>query len=292
VEITERALAADLAAVLKGAERLRAAGCAIALDDVGVQPESLALIPLLRPEVVKLDLMLLRTIKDPATVTVAGAVRAYAEQSGAEVVAEGIETADDLTRAHVLGATLGQGWLWSRGGRELAGATFRPERFAARAIGPALHATPYELIDHRRRIRHAPKHLLIPLSKTLELMALQASVPPILLAAFEHAQFFRSSTVAEYAELARRLPFVAALGVDMPATPAPGVRGGRLSIQDPLASEWTVVVLGAHTCGALIARELGDTGPDRDREFEFVVSYDRAVVTAAAHSLVGRLTAG
>ncbi|WP_433795995.1 EAL domain-containing protein [Actinoplanes sp. CA-252034] len=115
VEITERALAEDLAGVLTGAEQLRAAGCAIALDDVGVHPESLAFIPLLRPEVVKLDLKLLRTVKDPATVTVAGAVRAYAEQAGAEVVAEGIETPDDLMRAQVLGASLGQGWLWGRG---------------------------------------------------------------------------------------------------------------------------------------------------------------------------------
>jgi EAL domain-containing protein (putative c-di-GMP-specific phosphodiesterase class I) len=292
VEITERALAADLAGVLAGAERLRAAGCAIALDDVGAQPESLAFIPLLRPEVVKLDLQLLRTVKDLATVTVAGAVRAYAEQAGAEVVAEGIETAQDLTRALVLGATLGQGWLWGRGERRFAPSAFRPERFAAREIGPALHATPYGLIGSHRRVRRAPKHLLIPLSKTLELMALEASVPPMLLAAFEHAQFFRPSTVVDFTRLAARLPFVGALGVDMPASPAPGVRGTALAVQDPLASEWTVVVLGAHTAAALMARDMGDTGADGDREFEFVVTYDRQLVTSAAHSLVGRLAAG
>jgi EAL domain-containing protein (putative c-di-GMP-specific phosphodiesterase class I) len=289
VEITERALAADLAGVLAGAERLRAAGCAIALDDVGAEPESLALIPLLRPEVVKLDLSLLRTVKDPATVVVAGAVRAYAEQAGAEVVAEGIETPEDLTRALVLGATLGQGWLWGRGERRFTPPPFRPERFAARPIGPALHATPYGLIGSHRRVRHAPKHLLIPLSKTLELMALQAAVPPMVLAAFEHARFFRPSTVRDFTALATKLPFVGALGVDMPDSPAPGVRGASLSVLDPLATEWTVVVLGAHTCGALMARDLGDTGTDGDREFEFVVSYDRTLVTAAAHSLVGRL---
>ena len=291
VEITERALAADLAGVLAGAERLRATGCAIALDDVGVHPESLALIPLLRPEVVKLDLMLLRTMKDPATVIVAGAVRAYAEESGAQVVAEGIETSEDLTRALVLGATLGQGWLWGRGERSLAPATFRPECFTARPLGPALHATPYELIGNHRSIRHAPKHLLIPLSRTLELMAIQATVSPILIAAFEHARYFRPSTARQYADLAARLPFVGALGVDMPPSPARGVRGTKLSIHDPLASEWTVVVLGAHTSAALVARDLGDTGPDADRQFEFVVSYDRSLVTAIAHSLAGRLNA-
>ncbi len=290
VEFTERALAADLAGVLAGAERLRDAGCAIALDDVGVQPESLAFIPLLRPEVVKLDLQLLRTVTDPVTVTVAGAVRAYAEHSGAEVVAEGIETPPDRTRALVLGATLGQGWLWGRGERRFTIATFRPERFAARAIGSALHGTPYELIGRNRPVRRAPKHLLVPISRTLELMAMQAPVPPVLLAAFERAQFFRPSTAAQFTQLAARLPFVAALGVGMPAAPAPGVRGAALAIQDPLASEWTVVALGAHTATALIARDLGDTGVDRDREFEFVISHDRTLVTAAAHSMVGRLT--
>ncbi|KHD74143.1 hypothetical protein MB27_30610 [Actinoplanes utahensis] len=290
VEITERALADDLAGVLAGAERLREAGCAIALDDVGVHPESLAFIPLVRPEVVKLDLKLLRTVKDPATVTVAGAVRAYAEQVGAEVVAEGIETPEDLIRAQVLGATLGQGWLWGRGARNLVPWTSAPERFAARPIGTALRTTPYQLIGSCRRIRLAPKHLLVPVSKTLELMASQETVRPVLLAAFEHARFFRPSTVRRFTDLAARLPFVGALGVDMPAAPAPGVRGSHLDPTDPLASEWTVVVLGAHTAAALMARDLGDTGPDADRQFEFVVSYDRTIVTAAAHSMIGRLT--
>ena len=290
VEITERALAADLAGVLSAAERLRAAGCAIALDDVGVEPQSLAFIPLLRPEVVKLDLGLLRTADDVATITVAGAVRAYAEASGAEVVAEGVETPQDLTRALVLGATLGQGWLWGHPGSHFRAATFRPERFAARPIGPTMRATPYEVVRHTRRVRRAPKHLLLPISKSLELAALQSRVPPVLLASFEHARFFSPSTARRYGELAARLPFVCALGVDMPPDPSPGVRGTALSVQDPLASEWTLVVLGAHKSAALMARDLGDEGPDSDRSFEFVVTYDRDLVTAAAHSLVGRLT--
>lgn len=292
VEITERALAADVAGVLAGAEGLRAAGCAIALDDVGVEPQSLAFIPLLRPEVVKLDLALLRTVDDVETITVAGAVRAYAEQSGAEVVAEGVETPADLTRALVLGATLGQGWLWGRGERRFGPTAFRPERFVANPIGPSLRATPYELIGRARTIRRAPKSLLLPLSQTLELMALQSRVPPLLLAGFEHARFFSPATAARYAMLAKRLPLVSVLGVDMPAVPAPGVRGAALSSRDPLASEWTVVVLGAHECAALMARDLGEEGADRDREFEFAVTYDRALVTAAAQSMVGRLALG
>ncbi|WP_373292747.1 DICT sensory domain-containing protein [Mangrovihabitans endophyticus] len=81
----------------------------------------------------------------------------------------------------------------------------------------------------------------------MESTALHAAVPPVLFAAFEHAQFFRPSTTRRFTDLASRLPFVAALGVDMPPSPAPGVRGGDLDVRDPLASEWTVVVLGAHS---------------------------------------------
>ena len=289
VEITERALANDLAGVLAATERLRTAGCAIALDDVGVAPESLALIPLLRPEVVKLDLGLLRTVSDVATLTVAGAVGAYAEESGAEVVAEGVETAADLGRARVLGATLGQGWFWGRGEREIRPTTSRPERFAAKPLDTSPHTSPYLLCEAARRVRRAPKRLLLPLSLTLETMALQQRVPPVLLAGFEHARFFTPATTRRFTEYAARLPFVGALGVDMPAEPAPGVRGAALSPQDPLATEWTVVVLGAHTAAALVARELAGSNPDGDREFDFVVTYDRALVGAAAHALVARL---
>lgn len=289
VEITERALAADVAGVLAGAERLRAAGCAIALDDVGIEPASLAFIPLLRPEVVKLDLALLRTTSDPDTITVAGAVRAYAEESGSEVVAEGIETAEDLTRALVLGATLGQGWWWGRGERRLVVSSFSPERFAARPIGSTLQSTPYDLATRSRRLRRASKGLLMPISHTLEANALLARVPPVLLATFEHAHYFSAATAARYTRLAATLPLVCALGQQMPLSPAPGVRGARLAAQDALASEWTVVVLGAHEAVALIARDLGDQGVDRDREFEFVVTHDRVLVTEAAHALIGRV---
>lgn len=290
VEFTERALADDLAGVLDAARRLRAAGCAIALDDVGIEPASLAFIPLLRPEVVKLDLLLLRTVDDPATITVAGAVRAYAEESGAEVVAEGIETAADLNRALVLGATLGQGWLWGRAERRFGDSSFQPERFAAGPVRPVRRTTPYDLASGARRFRRAPKHLLIPVSKTLELMAGQAPVPPVLLAGFQRAEFFSAPTAGRFTDLARRLPYVGAFGVDMPVEPACGVRGTGLDVVDPLAREWTIVVLGAHTSAALIASDRGDTGADRDREFEFVVTYDRNLVTAAAHAMLSRLT--
>lgn len=292
VEITERALAADPAGILTAAERLRSAGCALALDDVGARPASLAFMPLLRPEVVKLDLGLLRTLEDPQTVMVAGAVRDYAEMSGAEVVAEGIEDADDLTRALVLGATLGQGWRWGMPGRRPGPTVHHPDRFAPRRVLPPSAVTPFALAASVRPVRRAPKRLLVPLSSTLELTAAQSLVPPMVLSCFQHARYFTPATAGRYSDLAERLPFVAALGESMAREPAPGVHGAALPAGDPLAEEWTVIVLGAHACSALIGRAAGPADMDGERPFDIVVTHDRGLVTQAARSVVRRLGGG
>jgi DICT domain-containing protein len=60
-----------------------------------------------------------------------------------------------------------------------------------------------------------------------------------------------------------------------------------LSADDPLRSEWDVVVVGAHFAGAFVARDLGDQGGiDADRRFEFFVTYDRELVLEAARALM------
>lgn len=48
-------------------------------------------------------------------------------------------------------------------------------------------------------------------------------------------------------------------------------------------------MVGTHYFAALIARDLGDTGADDDRRFEFVLTHDRRVVVAAARSLMNRV---
>lgn len=60
LEITERALAARPAELLRTVDRMRELGWRVALDDVGAEPASLAFMALLEPDVVKLDLALTR----------------------------------------------------------------------------------------------------------------------------------------------------------------------------------------------------------------------------------------
>jgi hypothetical protein len=51
-----------------------------------------------------------------------------------------------------------------------------------------------------------------------------------------------------------------------------------------------IAVVGAHYAGALIAHDLGDTGPDQDRRFAFTLTHDYVTVLAAARSLLDRVT--
>src|SRR3954454_23131313 len=72
-EITERAMTVRPAELLSTAGGIRDAGWGIALDDVGAEPASLALMPFLDPDVIKLDL---RLIQDTPTEDLAEVINA------------------------------------------------------------------------------------------------------------------------------------------------------------------------------------------------------------------------
>jgi EAL domain-containing protein (putative c-di-GMP-specific phosphodiesterase class I) len=108
LEITERALAARPAELLRTVERVRARGWGIALDDVGADPTSLAFMSLLRPDVIKLDLGLVQGEPPPEIAGVMNAVNAYAERSGALILTEGIEDTRRVTTSLALGPPSGR----------------------------------------------------------------------------------------------------------------------------------------------------------------------------------------
>ena len=291
-ELTERSLAADPRQLLDLVARVRGRGWGIALDDVGAERASLALLPFVQPDVIKLDLRLIQGRPSSAVAEVFSAVNAEAERSGAVVLAEGIETAEHMATARALGATLGQGWLLGRPsaapegaaapGSDLGGAGPRAPRAGS--------ATPFTLAAVLRPPRLGRKDLLIEISRHLERQAAQRGEPVAVLAAFQQAAFFTEGTRRRYTRIARQAAFTGVLAYGMPPCPAPGVRGGNLAPADPLVSEWAVAVIGPHFAACLTARDLGDTGPDMKRRFEFVLSHNREVAVQAATTLFARIT--
>ncbi|SFT71543.1 PAS domain S-box-containing protein/diguanylate cyclase (GGDEF) domain-containing protein [Geodermatophilus amargosae] len=292
MEITERAIAARPAELLRTVERVRELGWAIAVDDVGAESMSLAFLPLLCPDVVKLDLRLVQDRPGPAIAEIMNAVNAYAERSGAVVLAEGIETEEHLVCARGLGATLGQGWLFGRPGpgadeRLPVGELLLPG--AGRPSGALGAVSPFACLPDGVPLRRAPKALLIELSKQLEREAMRLGETCVVAATFQEARHFTVSTTQRYRDLVERTGFVCALGEDLPVEPLPGLRGAHLDPDDPVRGEWDVAVLSPHFSAALLARDLGDEGPDLERTFEYALTYDRATVSRAAQSLLSRV---
>jgi diguanylate cyclase (GGDEF)-like protein/PAS domain S-box-containing protein len=291
LEITERALAARPAELLRTVERVRSVGWGVAVDDVGAESMSLAFLPLLRPDVVKLDLRLVQERPGPAVAEIMNAVNAHAERTGAVVLAEGIETEHHLTMARALGATLGQGWLFGRPG---AGPVDdRPVAALALPGGGAGHEaagrSPFACLPEGAALRRSPKALLIELSKQLEREAMRLGETCVVAAAFQEARHFTPSTTQRYRDLVERTGFVCALGEDLPVEPLSGVRGAALRADDPVRGEWDVVVLSPHFSAALLARDLGDSGPDMERTFEYALTYERDTVVRAAAALMSRV---
>jgi EAL domain-containing protein (putative c-di-GMP-specific phosphodiesterase class I) len=291
VELTERALTDRPAEVLAAVAWLRERGCGIALDDVGIDERSLALMPFLAPDVIKLDMSLIQARgASPAAARVLNAVAAEAERSGAVLLAEGIETEAHLARARAVGATLGQGWLFGRPEPLPAVAPADAiDRLPMRSHEPLPPGTPFELIADLRRVRRGDKRLLLALSRQLEAEASTLGAEAVVLAAFQHVKFFTPRSRERYEELARTAALVGALGFGLGQEPAAGVRGAGLRDDEALFGEWDVAVIGPHFAGAFVARDLGDTGADGDRRFDFFVTYERELVVRAARALMARI---
>jgi EAL domain-containing protein (putative c-di-GMP-specific phosphodiesterase class I) len=290
VEITERAVAAEPAALMRAVDQLREAGISVAFDDVGANPDSLAFLPLIRPEVVKLDMGLLHDEPDALLGRTMAGVLAYAERSGAIVLAEGIETDRHLEQALTLGATHGQGWRFGHPA-VLPANPASAGALQARSAGDTVRGvSPFEIASaHGLSIRDGRKRTLLQISHQVEELARQLP-DSILLSAFQDARHFTPDTLRRYTVLAQSCALVGAFGAGLSSTPAPGVRGVALAEDDPLAGEWTVVVLGPQYAAALVAVDLQvGTGPDR--EFRFAVTHRRRIVEDLARHLAGRLPA-
>ncbi len=115
MELTEEARVDDCPRLSSGLNRLRLMGVRLAIDDTGAGFASFARILKLVPDFIKLDRELTSGIDhDPVRVALATALVSFASGLGAEIIAEGIETAAELEVLRGLGIPYGQGFLLCR----------------------------------------------------------------------------------------------------------------------------------------------------------------------------------
>jgi two-component system CheB/CheR fusion protein len=114
LEVTETALMEDAATSRSVLGELRNAGFGIAIDDFGTGYSSLAYLKQLPATVIKVDQTFTAQLPDPHDLSVVMAILAIADTYGLEVVAEGIETAQQADVLRSLGCQLGQGYHYGR----------------------------------------------------------------------------------------------------------------------------------------------------------------------------------
>jgi EAL domain-containing protein (putative c-di-GMP-specific phosphodiesterase class I) len=289
IELTERTLTNRLADLLPAVQGARAQGWGIALDDVGADTRSLALMPLLRPDVIKLDLRLVQDQPTPEIAAIAGAVGAQAERTGATVLAEGIETEEQAQYARALGATLGQGFLFGRPSPEPA--RLRPTDIPLPIYTvslPYTWRTPFELASAHRTVRRGTIGLLAAISRELERQAATSRRTSLLISSFPGVDHWMSQMNDVYRELATELAFAAVLGVGIPPEPSPGLRGVNIYEDDPVSGTWNVIVISAHFAAMLAAKER-PRPTSTEQEFDFIFTYDRNVIVECAQALMLRV---
>ena len=115
LEITEHAEIANYAELRGALADFRANGLRLAIDDVGAGYASFRHVVELLPDIIKLDMYLIRNIhKDRARLALVNAITQYSRATGCEVVAEGVEIRPELEALRQVGITTVQGYLVGR----------------------------------------------------------------------------------------------------------------------------------------------------------------------------------
>ena len=119
VELTEREEVQDLEGLRKNAAACRRVGIRLAADDVGAGNAGLRLLSEVQFDIVKIDLSLVQggVLHDPEF-AVLRALQELAARWHASVVAEGVETPEQLAAIRSIGITAGQGYLLGRPSRD------------------------------------------------------------------------------------------------------------------------------------------------------------------------------
>ena len=125
LEITERAKLEVVGHVRERIARLREMGFRIAIDDIGAGYSGLNSFAIIQPDIVKLDIMLVRGVDaDPVKRKLVRVLGDLCRDLGILVVAEGVETAGERDTLVDLGCDLLQGYLFARPGAPFPEPTF------------------------------------------------------------------------------------------------------------------------------------------------------------------------
>ncbi len=162
--------------LVEAVAQYRAVGGRIAVDDFGAGHSQLDRVLALRPDILKLDMRLFKdAAKGGPSYEVVRALAQMAEKTGCWIIAEGVETEDELHFALECGARYVQGFIFSGGQPHF----FAPDAFSTQFATLRDHYVQNKLSGHHRSLTlHRESAELMAQLKTWAETPLCPTTPP------------------------------------------------------------------------------------------------------------------
>ena len=216
LEITERSLDHDPCALFEGIDRQRPTATGLALDDVGADVRAMSMLPVIRPDVIKLDLKVTQGIPSRKAMRVLHFAYEEVERTGATDLAEGVETKRHDEVARALGAPLAQGWLY---GKPTDDPTPAEEHEAHMSLWAELGLqdvrSPFEVLGGEP-ISRAPRDLVRSLAGEVFRHGLHLLSPALLVVLVPDPDALTKQHLRVLGQLARRQVITAVIGAGVP----------------------------------------------------------------------------
>ena len=125
LEMTEHSAVSDPGIFRQLLNYMQFHGFRLAVDDVGSGYSGLRSIAELKPDFIKIDMGLIRDIHlDPIKQDLTATIARFSTNSGITLIAEGIETAEELRCLKSIGVRYAQGFLFARPGAPFPAVSF------------------------------------------------------------------------------------------------------------------------------------------------------------------------
>jgi hypothetical protein len=287
--VDEDEVFADPAVVLRRIAAVRERGVAVAVRVAESASRTTAALALVEPDVVVVPAEAL-TASDARAATTLLSLRAHCERTNAVVVAEGIDS--DLQRRAALAHGIDFGCGAALSAAEVGAAPSSPRNRLFReptwsAPLDSATASPFRILSAGRECVRSGKSLLVSMSAYLEARTEEAGPDTVALGTFQHRDHFTGAARRRWMSMADTLAHVAVFAVGFGSSTS-GPDLVPIDPHDPLVDEWNVILLGESFACALSALDLHRRTAGGEREFEYVVSYDREAVARAARATLSR----
>ena len=161
LEITERSAIENFSTFRDALDHYRSQGYLIALDDVGAGYSSLQSVAELHPDFLKIDRSLIQGVNaDPIKWALLETFVTFSKRIGCRIIAEGVETAEEMRTVVQLGVDYVQGFFVAR------------PTFERKSINPAV----MEILDPLRRLKSIDQSPILSMVEPLPLYNIDALV--------------------------------------------------------------------------------------------------------------------